>query len=363
MVRPYSLGDEEEIVHFLGLPFKGWPRFDITCSPLDHWKWKFLDNPWKLTISSLCVKGGGIVGCFHGIPRMLKIGDRLLLCASGADAGVHPSFRGLRLFSEMDNLAKQLMTKSGVWLFYAVSSNPVVIKHYSAQDYVFARSPLEYVRIRDVSLHLKMTPNKHPHLRKCAFGLQKVLGRLEPLTPTTKPTDEEFHISRISSFDDRIEDFWNIVKSHYGFIIERRKNYMNWRYCDSRGGDYIIGIAQKNDEQGIMGYIITRINKYHRDYPVGYIVDLLTLPQRFDIAYALMRDALSYFDEQKINTTKCLIIKGHEHERVLAKCGFFNSRRKIGLVYRPHGSISQQTTFFNIATEKTHFVYGDYDDI
>jgi hypothetical protein len=363
MVRPFSPGDEEEIVHFLRLPFEGWPSFDITCSPLDHWKWKFVDNPLKLTISSLCVKGGEIIGCFHGIPRMVKIGDRLLLCASGADAGVHPSFRGFRFFSEMDKLAKQLMTKSGVRLFYAVSSNPVVIKYYSAQDYVFARSPLEYVRIRDVSLHLKTTHNKHPHLRKYVFGLQKVLGRLETSTPTIQPTDEEFRISRISSFDDRIEDFWNIVKSHYGFIIERRKNYMNWRYCDSRGGDYTIRIAEKNGEQGIMGYIITRINNYQKDYPVGYVVDLLTLPQRLDVGHALMRDALRDLDEQKINTTKCLIIKGSEHERVLTKCGFFNSRRKIGLVYRPHATISQQTAFFNIATEMMHFVYGDYDDI
>jgi len=363
VVRPYSPGDEEAIVHFLRLPFEGWPRFDISCSPLDHWKWKFLDNPLKLTISSLCVKEGKIVGCLHGIPRMVKIRDRLLLCASGADAGVHPSFRRLRLFDKMDGLTKQLMTKSGVVLFYAVSSNPVIIKYCSWAEHIFARSPLEYVRIIDVSLHLKTTSNKHPHMRKYFLGLLKVLSRLETSTPTIQPKDEEFHISRISSFDDRIEDFWNMVKNHYAFIIERRKNYMNWRYCDSRGGNYTIRIAEKKGEQGIMGYVITRINKYQRDYPVGYIVDLLTLPQRLDVAYALMRDALRDLDEQKTNITKCLIIKGHEHERIIKRCGFLNSRRKIGLVYRPHATISQQNGFFNIATDRVHLVYGDYDDI
>jgi len=38
IVRPYRSGDEEEIVEFLQLVFEGWPKFDLSCTPLEHWK-------------------------------------------------------------------------------------------------------------------------------------------------------------------------------------------------------------------------------------------------------------------------------------------------------------------------------------
>jgi len=45
IVRPYCSGDEEKLVQLLQLVFNGWPRFDINCTSLDHWKWKYENNP------------------------------------------------------------------------------------------------------------------------------------------------------------------------------------------------------------------------------------------------------------------------------------------------------------------------------
>lgn len=44
IAKEYQPGDEEGIVELLEIVFDGWPHFDLPCSRVDHWKWKFLDN-------------------------------------------------------------------------------------------------------------------------------------------------------------------------------------------------------------------------------------------------------------------------------------------------------------------------------
>jgi hypothetical protein len=47
-VRHYHPGDEESIVGLLETTFRRWPNFSLDCEPIDHWKWKYLDNPFKV---------------------------------------------------------------------------------------------------------------------------------------------------------------------------------------------------------------------------------------------------------------------------------------------------------------------------
>jgi hypothetical protein len=44
----FQKGDEEEIVTLLSTIFNGWPRFDLNCSPVEHWIWKYVENPTKM---------------------------------------------------------------------------------------------------------------------------------------------------------------------------------------------------------------------------------------------------------------------------------------------------------------------------
>ncbi len=55
--------------------------------------------------------------------------------------------------------------------------------------------------------------------------------------------------------------------------------YLNWRYSDRRGGDYILKEAIEGERA--LGYVVLRVNGYQEKYPVGYIVDLLALPGRY----------------------------------------------------------------------------------
>ena len=49
-VRPYQPGDEEGLVELLDLVFAPWPDRDLRCTAVEHWRWKYLDNPFGVNM-------------------------------------------------------------------------------------------------------------------------------------------------------------------------------------------------------------------------------------------------------------------------------------------------------------------------
>lgn len=361
-VRPYRQGDEEEIVQLLELVFDGWPHFDIECSPLEHWRWKFEDNPIKSSIISVGTRNGEIIGCSHRISRKLKIGESVILCCTGADQAVHPNFRKMGLFKKMDGLGKELERKSGIHFFYGISGNPILIKYRSKDHHTFPHATAKFVRIQDIDWHLQMMHTTHINLYKYGYRLVKLFNKFKNALSLSPPLNGDFRIKKISSFDNSINAFWNEIKDHYTFIVERTKDYLNWRCCDPRGGNYLIKIAERDGH--VLGCIVLRINKYQKDYPTGYIIDLLTLPGRLDIVDALIRDAIQDFDNQNINIIKCQIIKNQQYERIFKKYGFLSTRNGTNILWRSDTTIGEELSKFQTSSvNRIHFVYGDYDDI
>ncbi|EMR73439.1 hypothetical protein MCGE09_00525, partial [Thaumarchaeota archaeon SCGC AB-539-E09] len=86
VIRLYETGDEENIIDLLQLVFEGWPRFDLEFEPIEHWKWKYLDNPTGLSTITVGVINDEIVSCLLNLPRMIKIGDSVVKAGDALDA-------------------------------------------------------------------------------------------------------------------------------------------------------------------------------------------------------------------------------------------------------------------------------------
>jgi len=361
VVRPYLRGDEEEIVQLLQLVFDEWPHFDLSCAPIDHWRWKFEDNPLKKSIISLGASDDKIIGCTHTIPLMIKIGDSIFLCGNGYDLVVHPDFRRMGVAKKMNELRKELRTKAGT-KFALMFPGKIMIKHYLKLYPRLPHATMIFVRIQDIDWHLQMMPAENAWLKKYGLHLVNVFNKFRNALRVSVLSDQDFCISKICRFDDSINVFWDEIKDHYTFIVRRTRDYLNWRYCDSRGGDYFIKIAEADER--VLGYSVLRINKYMRDYPVGYIVDLLTLPGRLDVADALVADAIDYFDSNYVNIILCQVIKNHPYERIFKRYGLVNSRHSINIFYDTYATISEELSKLQTSTaNRIHFVYGDYDSI
>ncbi|MCX6654293.1 MAG: GNAT family N-acetyltransferase, partial [Candidatus Bathyarchaeota archaeon] len=108
-IRLYQTGDEDKIVQLLQEVFKSWPKIDIECTPFDHWKWKFIDNPANTDVIPHAVAEykGKIIGVMHGMLFYAKVGDNPYLSHKGVDVAVDPDFRGMGLFTKMDKVKKK----------------------------------------------------------------------------------------------------------------------------------------------------------------------------------------------------------------------------------------------------------------
>jgi len=357
-IRPYRPGDESDIVELLQLVFDGWPRFNLNCSSLDHWRWKYLDN----SIGGLIVvgmSGEKMVGCHHRLLIRIKIGENSYLCSYGGDLAVHPDFRRKGIRNGIRELLNKLSSAAGVRFSYFLTDNPIVIKSISRSWPQFPHSILNMVRIRDINEHLQNLPLKNAWMVKHGFYAVKLVNNLKHYISKPKSRANGLVVHQVERFDKRIDTLWMDISDQYDFIIERNREYLNWRYGDHRAGNFVLKIVEEAGQ--ILGYSVLNVNGYLPHYPVGFIVDLLTIPDRLDAANMLMRDAIDYFNDIDVNIINYQVIKNHPYERIANKNGFLNSRIKTPLFFRTISSKDELNTLQTIQENRAYMCWGDYD--
>ena len=359
--RPYELGDGEKIVELLDIVFNGWPQHDLGCTPLEHWTWKNGGGK-NSSLGAVCVHNERIVGSLQSIPRSIRIGEASLPGSYGVDFAVHPDYKRRGISTRLNTITDGLLKDSGVAFSYAIVGNPILVKAYSKRYPEFPHPMANLVRIRDIDAQLEAMPMESPWLVKLGYSAFRLLNtarrRLDP--PEFRKT--EFKIKRLDRFDERADDLWEEVSVDHDFICDRSADYLNWRYCDPRAGDFIAMMAEGDDGE-LLGYSVLRVNKYLEGYPVGYIVDLLGCPGRRDVVEALAADSLEYFDANDVNIVNCLVAKGHPHEKALKRLGFVDSRVKIRIFIDEY----ERKGLFNGIVEsppsRIHFSWGDHDSL
>ena len=197
-------------------------------------------------------------------------------------------------------------------------------------------------------------PVEREWLVKPGVNLLKTLSRTK-----RKKQDLNVKIYEISRFGEENDLFWNNVSKDYQFIVERNSKYLNWRYADPRLGKHIIYSATREDQT--IGYIVLRVNRFIEEYPVGYIVDLLTTEEEADTAWSLVNKAVQYFKEQKINLVNCLMVKGSRYEKSLTENKFLDSRINIHMFYQ--SNLKEDPLKNRVNPERLHFTWGDHDSL
>lgn len=358
-IRMFQPGDEEELIDLLKVVFTPWPDRDLVVSDLDHYKWKYVDNPATLNVTSVGLYDGRIVGCNHGFTVKIKMGNKILLGSQATDFCVHPDFRKKGLSKEISALKTDFMKKNGINFVYALTRNPIVVESNLRHGRkLLPHKLIEMIKIRDVGKHLQMTETSGSLAKNVIYQLLRMVQRLRSNFFTTSITDRKFNIKKIDKFSDEIEDFIIKIQDEFSFILYRNSEYLNWRYFDLRGGDYAVYIAEENSE--VQGYIVLRINRIKPEYPTGWIIDLLTLPNRFDVVNALVSHAIDLFDSRDVNIIRYWILKGHPNVRYLLKNGFVDIRKDAPTTIFQIVDVGVEwRKFMNSPVEKIHFQIGD----
>lgn len=362
-IRRYQPLDEIGLIKLLDLVFDGWPHVDLECKPLDYWMWKYEDNPYGMKIAPVAICEDLIVGSNHGYSTRVKIFNKTFQSSQGADLAVHPDYRRMGIYTKMSEFKTKLYEQENYAFTYAITGNLVVYKtnlDWGRRGFPSKISSL--ILVKNIDLHLKEKKMKNAILLKLGVNIikfikigHKIFNNLQKKRP-----EQDFTIHDIDKFDESINDFWNEVKENYYFIFERRDNYLNWRYCDPRGGKYHVKVAEKDGKY--LGYVVLRINSYNKDYPEGYIVDLLTSSKRSDVAQSLIEESiLFFFNYENINVIHYWIVNGHPYEDLFKLAGFIDSRYVPYFILQNINLKNEWDDLQNIPAHRLHFQYGDSD--
>jgi len=269
----------------------------------------------------------------------------------------------LGLTKKMIDFSIEFRRKTGIKFTYFITNNPIIVKLNlkSKLASLFPHSIANLVWIDDIDLQMKAMPIDNAWFMKIGFHAAKFINKLKNAVSRTRPVSKDLDVSEVHRFDDRINEFWEKISKYYNFIAERNLGFLIWRYCDRRAGGFVV--KQVEEDGQLLGYVVLKINRYRRDYPVGFIVDLLTLPERLDVADTLVADAVHYFESHDINIINYQVVRGHPYERALKKHGFLDSRIKSYLFISSFELEDELYKLKESPKSKVYFSYGDIDSL
>lgn len=352
-VRPYIKGDEKAIVQLLTSSFPSWAR---EKNPQDHYTWKYLEAPNGSRII-VAVGDDKIIGASHNLNLKIKIGNSSKKGVLSGDVATHPDYRGIGVYSKILDYNIKIR-RMNFQFGYSASINPIILKkRKTLPDRSMFPHPINFMyRIKDIDLHLKMRANRSPTIIGLGYKILKMQNRISKTLNSNTRTSQNFIIEQISRFDDRIDMFWDRIKGEYNYIMEKNREYLNWRYCDPRAGDYITMQATENGE--VLGFVVLNLINYN-DYEDGLISDLLALPGRLDVATSLMREACEYFDDNGVNAVSYSAVRDNPYLKIAGLSGFIHAmhmRHVIGC------QTYDKEAFENLRTSPSKRVYFSYGD-
>ena len=281
-LRSYQDGDEAEIL-------KLWRQVFRRDRSIDHWNWKFKNNPYAKAQAVLACSDpdGKIIGQYTSMPVKLNYIGKPLLACQGLDLMVHPDYRYQGIFLEAEQFYYNKLRKDEMCLVYGFpheNSDPGFsrrlaykrishLKRYSFrlgiyQDVLFLlRQPL-FAKAVNFGYTLLRSIWLRPKLRLQRFILRKRLGQ-SPTEAQSKTVPEGY------------DKFWNFMRSYDILSIWKDSEYLSWRYDQNPDNDFkyfylvqdgkIIALAvlteQPNEDIMIYEWLIQR-----RDVQLGQLL-------------------------------------------------------------------------------------------
>lgn len=360
-VRLAGAEDAEEVSSLLDLVFNGWPGYPIGVSRVDHYRWKYRGMCLGSDVGIVAEHGGKIIGALHSSHHRLKLYDRVVPAATGGDVCVHPEYRGKGVFTVMDKYYDKVHEEArGSHIVHFITGNPVVIRKKLKDRDLLPHGVCNMVWINDLALHLRNAPVDYEALVKTGYSALKAINKVGNLISSSRYESTDLDFKEVSEFPEEVDVFWERVSRGYDLITVRDREYLNWRFMDSRTARHHCVVAC-NKEGELLGYVLYARNYMRNGYAVGYIVDLLTLPGMSYVAYALLEKALAFFTEKQVNVVNYLMVDGHPYGIIARKLQFLDSRVNIHVFIR-HRHKEVESLRSNTPA-RLYFSWGDHDSL
>lgn len=322
--RPLRAGDEAEVVELLARVFGHWPGRKTAVPAIEHLRWKLRSHEKAAKFHIVAEAGGELVGVRISLARLVKIKERILLARQGADLAVHPDYQRRGVLSRMFEFRRQELDET-FDLAFGNTSHPATLK----LDIRTGHRPL----------------GNRIQVLECASFRSRVAEQAGGTQPWT--------ISAATTFDSRIDSFWEEASKPFDFIVVRTRDYLNWRYCDVRSGISEVLIAEQDGL--VIGYAALRVTRI-----AGHIVDLLSLPGHLEVASALVREALVRFRRAGVPTVESWLPTHHPYAELFREGGF-TFKNAMPFTYCPMRTGGAYLSFLDEPGAAVHLAAGDLD--
>jgi N-acetylglutamate synthase-like GNAT family acetyltransferase len=318
--RRFEENDLSSLFRLLRSIFNGYPS-------IEHWTWKYLENPHGSPTIWVAEDKGRIVGCYILNPVKLRIGQTLVLGAQPVDAAVDNDYRGGGIFKKLADGARAQAKKDGVSIIFAFPNEI----SYKGQVRIGYRPMFIIPKMLRVFRMGSLLEGRVWWLSGSFFN--KTLGMIDSFQRiSAKRVSNElnygFKVKVISEFDSRFESFWKeICSKNNDVLVERDLEYLNWRYMKHPEKHYTSYVCEKNGK--IVGFVVVNVEKdivFEKGgtnrLSRGNIIDLLTLPNMTNVAFQLVSAACSHFENERVDVAECWMFGWHPFHAVLGKFGF-----------------------------------------
>jgi len=305
-IRRYKEGDEEKILKLRKLCFGS--------ADLDKWIWEYKNSPFG-NIMMVAEHQGQIIAFYSRLSVKMKVGDKILKGSIASDAMVHPDFRRKGLWHRLFKTTWERAKKEGQAISYSFA-NKTTYKYRPKEAYAICRFPV-LVKFFDTYEEMeKRVRNQFlaKILSVSANALFRVFCRAKKCPPVENVT-----VSEITEFDDRINRFWKEASSAFKIAVVRNKEYLNWRYFQRPNSDFTVLLAEEGKK--LLGYIVFSVQKtLHRNR--GYVIDIITHPDRPEIIQFLISKAIDRLKKEKVSLIVCSMMKNNPYYKVFRENGF-----------------------------------------
>ncbi len=355
-IYSYSEGDEYDIINLLKICFKEWNLYE---DPINYWKWKWIDAPGGYNIIFI-KQDEKIVAITHIMYLKTKVGNSILKTSYSDDLATHPDYRGKGLYKELRDLIDNEEPSKGSKIIFSINTHPATIYSNLKRGRVVIPYKIEQMTlIKKTYLHFKKLNLNHSTLYSIGFSLFKLLNIIRNIFKGFKhDINNNYRINKITHFDNKYDDFWDIIKEDYLLIGLKNSEFLNWRYSDIRGGNHKIYEISDNDK--ILGFMILEIRD-NNGYKTGYILELLSLKDREDVIIHLLENLKKEMLELEINTIN-FKTTSKKMIKLLDKFGFIKMpfTKEFQAMYKFIDSDEEKIIFLTAQPDEIYWGYGNY---
>lgn len=302
------------------LPALGGPRFSERFpgrTLADFLNWKYFENPLGDAVVGIATDGGQVVGLVAATPKTLCIDRTPHAVYELGDFLTDNRYRGRGIFSRLiERVCAELANRQAILAYVRPNENsfPILIRHGS------------FAEARQLDGRRFVFPSDF--LGRRLFRSAASLGTMGldwaalswALAATRSPVDAH-SIDRFGPSHDRL---WQDASAGYRLAIDRRSEYLNWRYADSPT-PFLLWEARRGGESA--GFLAAFISPSSR---TGHIADLFTRPDDDDACAALMTTCFRSLREAGVGSIYCWRPRGEgtsaADRALLRACPLTNGR-------------------------------------